>query len=69
MAFRDYAYAQMRYRTLTQSMPERAEQLMREAEVHVAAHWRLYEQLAGLPCEAEGEKEPEKAAAKGEAAG
>jgi len=50
-SFRDYAYAQTRYRTLTQSMPERAEELMKLAEAQVTSHWRLYEQLASLKCD------------------
>ncbi|HUV39436.1 MAG TPA: pyruvate:ferredoxin (flavodoxin) oxidoreductase, partial [Planctomycetota bacterium] len=55
-SFRDYAYGQTRYSALTRSMPERAEELMKLAEAQVAAHWKLYEQLAGLKCDGDGEK-------------
>jgi pyruvate-ferredoxin/flavodoxin oxidoreductase len=51
-SFKDYAYAQTRYRSLTRLMPERAAELLALAEQDVAAKWRLYEQMAGLKTEA-----------------
>ena len=57
ISFRDYAYKQTRYRSLTQSMPERAEELMQEAEKAVETHWKRYEQLAALKYDAPGKKE------------
>ncbi|HUW56848.1 MAG TPA: thiamine pyrophosphate-dependent enzyme, partial [Planctomycetota bacterium] len=55
-SFRDYAYGQTRYRSLTQTMPERAEELMKLAEAQVTSHWRLYEQLAGLKCDGQDDQ-------------
>jgi pyruvate-ferredoxin/flavodoxin oxidoreductase len=59
-AFKDYAYAQTRYRSLSQSAPERASELLRLAEKDVAARWKLYEQLASLRCDDQekGERTP-----------
>jgi len=57
LSFRDYAYKQTRYRSLTQSMPERAEELMKRAEAQVEKHWKLYEQLAALKCDGQEKKE------------
>ena len=47
-SFKDYAYGQTRYKTLTQSMPERAAELLKLAEQDVTSRWELYQQLAGL---------------------
>jgi pyruvate-ferredoxin/flavodoxin oxidoreductase len=56
-SFRDYAYKQTRYRSLMQSLPERAEELMQRAEARVQSHWKLYEQLAALKCDTQEKKE------------
>ncbi len=42
----DYAYNETRYRMLTQSMPERAERLLEEAQAFVMERWSRYEQMA-----------------------
>jgi len=42
----EYAYNETRYRMLTQSMPERAEELMDEAQQFVYDRWAKYEQMA-----------------------
>jgi pyruvate-ferredoxin/flavodoxin oxidoreductase len=46
IAFKDYAYNETRYRMLTQSHPQEAEQLMKQAQELVNAHWKRYEELA-----------------------
>ncbi len=46
IGFADYAYNETRYKMLTLSMPERAEQLMREAQMAVTERWQKYEQMA-----------------------
>ncbi len=53
----DYAYNENRYRMLLQSMPERAEMLMDQAQAVVLERWRKYEQMAQMmePVEAEVE--------------
>ncbi len=43
---KDYAYNETRYKMLTQSMPERADMLLEEAQEFVKARWEQYEQLA-----------------------
>jgi pyruvate-ferredoxin/flavodoxin oxidoreductase len=43
---RDYAYMETRYKMLTISHPELAEELMQEAQKDVEKSWRLYEELA-----------------------
>ena len=45
-AFRDYAYNELRYRSLRDAHPEEAEELMRRAEQAVRQRWAAYEQLA-----------------------
>ena len=47
--FREYAYAETRYKMLTKAMPQRARELLREAEGDVRDRWKLYERLAALP--------------------
>jgi pyruvate-ferredoxin/flavodoxin oxidoreductase len=46
MGYAEWAMAETRFRTLTQSKPERAKQLMEVAQRDAAARWRFYEQLA-----------------------
>jgi pyruvate-ferredoxin/flavodoxin oxidoreductase len=48
LAFRDYAYKETRFKSLTQSDPERAESLMQLAQADVLARWRIYEQWAAM---------------------
>jgi pyruvate-ferredoxin/flavodoxin oxidoreductase len=43
---RDYAYMETRYKMLTISHPELAEELMQEAQKDVEKSWRQYEELA-----------------------
>jgi len=45
---KDYIYNETRYRMLVQSMPERAELLLAEAQKAVEERWRKYEQLASM---------------------
>ncbi len=56
---KDYAYNETRYRMLSQSMPERAEKLLEEAQAAVLERWAKYEQMArsaeAAPLEAVGE--------------
>jgi pyruvate-ferredoxin/flavodoxin oxidoreductase len=44
----DYAYGEIRFRTLKQSAPEHAADLMKQAEAYVAQRFRLYKQLAAM---------------------
>jgi pyruvate-ferredoxin/flavodoxin oxidoreductase len=66
--FKEYAYGENRYRTLTQSKPEAAAQLIELAGKDAAERYALMEQLANLSCgpeekaPAEGPGEPEKEA-------
>lgn len=48
ISFADYAYNENRYRVLKQNNPERAEQLMKEAERVVADRYNFYKQLAAI---------------------
>jgi len=47
MKFRDYAYNEIRYRSLAQTRPEEAEQLMEAAQAAVLEKYRTYEEMAG----------------------
>ncbi len=42
----DYAYMETRYKMLTKTHPERAKELMKEAQNDVNEKWKIYEQLA-----------------------
>ncbi|GMV32512.1 MAG: pyruvate:ferredoxin (flavodoxin) oxidoreductase [Chloroflexi bacterium CFX1] len=46
--FSQYAYNETRYKMLTQMNEERAEQLMKEAQLDAKARWTLYQQMAGM---------------------
>jgi pyruvate-ferredoxin/flavodoxin oxidoreductase len=46
----EYLYGENRFRTLKQSRPEVAAQLLAEAKKDVARRFRLYQQLAALDC-------------------
>ena len=48
--FEEYAYGENRYRTLKQSKPEAAAELLKLARKDVAEKYALMEQLAKLPC-------------------
>jgi pyruvate-ferredoxin/flavodoxin oxidoreductase len=45
-SFRDYAYAELRYRMLQHTKPEEAESLMQQAEEAVRQRWKTYAELA-----------------------
>ena len=45
---KDYAYNELRYRSLVTSNEERAEKLMKEAQAEVHKRWSLYEQMAQM---------------------
>jgi len=42
----DYAYMETRYKMLTKTHPDRAKELMKEAQNDVNEKWKMYEQLA-----------------------
>ena len=44
--FKDYAYNELRYRVLTKTHPEDAEQLMQSAQELVELRWQTYEHMA-----------------------
>jgi len=44
----DYAYNELRYRSLLKSNEERAEMLMKEAQEEVNKRWSIYEQMAEM---------------------
>lgn len=43
---KDYAYMETRYKMLTKSHPQLAEQLIKEAQDDVIRRWKEYERLA-----------------------
>lgn len=46
--FSQYAYNETRYKMLTQMDEERAEMLMKEAEHDAKSRWTLYQQMAAM---------------------
>ncbi len=48
LPLREYAYKETRFRSLTQTDPDRAESLMQLAQADVLARWRMYEQWAAM---------------------
>jgi pyruvate-ferredoxin/flavodoxin oxidoreductase len=46
--FKEYAYNETRFKSLAQSDPERAAQLLELSQKDVTARWRLYEQWAAM---------------------
>jgi len=46
--FKDYAGNENRFKMLTKTNPDHAEELMQLAQQDVTSRWRLYEQLASL---------------------
>jgi pyruvate-ferredoxin/flavodoxin oxidoreductase len=47
MRFRDYAYNEVRYKVLAQTLPDEAEQLLGAAQQAIDEKYRLYEDMAG----------------------
>ena len=47
LKFRDYAYNEIRYRSLAQARPAEAEQLLAAAQAGILEKYRLYEEMAG----------------------
>jgi len=47
IAFRDYAYNEIRYRSLVQSRPEEAAMLLASAQAAINEKYRTYEEMAG----------------------
>ena len=45
--FRDYAYNEIRYRSLARTRPAEAEQLLAAAQAGIEEKYRLYEEMAG----------------------
>src|SRR5271157_1320499 len=45
--FKDYAYNEIRYRSLTQTRPDDAKQLLAAAQAGIEEKYRLYEEMAG----------------------
>ncbi|MEZ4699212.1 MAG: pyruvate:ferredoxin (flavodoxin) oxidoreductase [Rhodothermales bacterium] len=52
--FKDYAYNENRYRTLTLVDPAGAARFLKAAQAHVDAHWKKFESLAGLSPSGDG---------------
>jgi pyruvate-ferredoxin/flavodoxin oxidoreductase len=52
ISFKDFASAEIRFRTLKQSNPERFAMLMEQAEKLVAQRFKLYQNLAAIDCSA-----------------
>ena len=52
----EFAYNELRYRSLLKSNEERAEMLMKEAQKEVDKRWSLYEQMAKMDYSLEEEK-------------
>jgi pyruvate-ferredoxin/flavodoxin oxidoreductase len=46
VSLKDYAYNELRYRVLTKTHPEEAEQLMQSAQELVELRWQTYEHMA-----------------------
>jgi pyruvate-ferredoxin/flavodoxin oxidoreductase len=46
--FREYAYNELRYKTLAQTRPEEAAELLRQAQADVDEKYRIYEGFASL---------------------
>jgi len=56
----EYAYNETRYRMLLQSDEERAEELMKHAQIDADRRWKLYEQLAAMDYSKAETPEPKK---------
>jgi pyruvate-ferredoxin/flavodoxin oxidoreductase len=51
LPFREYAYNELRYKVLTQTRPEEAENLIRLAQEIVNLRWKTYQDMAGYGAE------------------
>jgi pyruvate-ferredoxin/flavodoxin oxidoreductase len=56
----DYTYKETRYKMLTKSHPERAEQLLKFAQEEVNKRWSFYEQMAAMDYSGKGKDKEEK---------
>ncbi len=52
ISFREFAGAEIRFKTLKQSNPERFAMLMEQAEKLTAQRFKLYQNLAAIDCSA-----------------
>jgi pyruvate-ferredoxin/flavodoxin oxidoreductase len=52
----EFAYNELRYRSLLKSNEERAEKLMKEAQAQVDKRWSIYEQMAEMEYSLEKEE-------------
>ena len=48
IAFRDFAYNEARFKSLTKTKPEHAEKLMKLAQEEVSRRWNIYRQMADM---------------------
>ncbi|MDZ4701049.1 MAG: pyruvate:ferredoxin (flavodoxin) oxidoreductase, partial [Rhodothermales bacterium] len=48
VSFKDYAYNENRYRTLSLVDPDAAARFLKQAQAHVDAHWKKFERMAGI---------------------
>ena len=48
IAYEDFAYRETRFKMLTKSMPERAQELLKHAQESVNARWNMYEGWAAM---------------------
>ncbi|MBN8581964.1 MAG: pyruvate:ferredoxin (flavodoxin) oxidoreductase [Anaerolineae bacterium] len=55
--FSQYAYNETRYKMLTQMNEDRAEELMKEAQHDAKSRWTLYQQMASMHYEKDGDSE------------
>jgi pyruvate-ferredoxin/flavodoxin oxidoreductase len=46
--FKDFAYEEIRFRTLADSKPEHAAELLKQAQEEVTRRWGIYEQMAAM---------------------
>ena len=51
ISFKEYAYTELRYKSLQQSMPEEAERLMKLAQEIVDLRWKTYEDMVSWKAE------------------
>ncbi len=58
MSFRDYAYNETRYKSLTKTKPEEAERLIKLAQEDINARWAIYEAMAAQAAPAVKPVEP-----------
>jgi pyruvate-ferredoxin/flavodoxin oxidoreductase len=45
ISFRDFAYNEARFKSLVKTMPEHAEELIKDAQVEVDRRWKIYKQM------------------------